>query len=169
MERGLLHIYYGDGKGKTTAAVGLAVRALGNGLSVCFAQLTKSGRPPELVELERMGAKVICGAQTKFSFQMNDEEKTAALESNDRILDEALATSCDLLVIDEAVGAYRTGFITAGKLEKFIADKPVGLEVVLTGRDPAPFLLEAADYATEMVCEKHPFEQGIKARKGIEY
>jgi len=169
MDRGLIHIYFGDGKGKTTAAVGLAVRAAGNGLCVCFAQLMKTDEPPELASLAKLGVRVIGGAQEKFSFQMTEEEKAQAVEDNDAILEEALEKPCDLLVLDEAINAYRKGFVSKDRLERLVKEKPESLELVLTGRGPAPFMMEYADYATEMVCRKHPFDQGIPARKGIEY
>lgn len=169
MSKGLTHIYYGDGKGKTTAAVGLAVRAAGNGLAVCFAQLMKTDEPVELSLLERLGITVMGGAQHTFSFLMNDEEKAAARVNNDAIVDAAFACPCDLLVLDEAINAYRTQLVSCDAFEHKVREKPDGLELVMTGRGPAPFMLEVADYATEMVCRKHPFKQGVAARKGIEY
>lgn len=168
-DRGLVHVYYGDGKGKTTAAVGLAVRALGAGLDVRFAQFLKSGVSAELDELRSLGAQVISGAQEKFVFQMTDDERCAARENNEAVFVEALMTPCDVLVLDEAIGACQLGLISRERLENLLRNKPFGLELILTGRDPEPFVLAHADYATEMVCRKHPFECGIAARRGIEF
>ena len=169
MKTGLVHIYFGEGKGKTTAAVGLAVRAAGSGMCVCFAQLMKPGRTSELDSLRALGVRVISGAQHKFSFDMTEEEKALVRTRNDAIVDEALLEPCDLLVLDEAIGAYRKGLVTREKIERLLEEKPDGLELVLTGRDPEPFMLERADYATEMVCRKHPYRAGIAARRGIEF
>ena len=90
MERGYIQVYYGDGKGKTTAAVGQAVRAAGAGMSVCFAQFLKSGASCELEGLRSLGIRMISGAQRKFVFQMTEEEKAEARRRNEAILDEAL-------------------------------------------------------------------------------
>ena len=102
-QMGLLHLYYGDGKGKTTAAVGLALRALGSGKKVVIVQFLKGGKSGEIPLLEQLGATVYRGkAGQKFVFQMNDAEKAATRALQDRNLTVAMAQEADLLVLDEA-------------------------------------------------------------------
>lgn len=172
MKNGLTHIYCGDGKGKTTAAVGLAVRAAGAGFRVVFAQFLKNGRSSEMRILDAVdGIEVrLASEKAKFSFSMTDEEKAAARELNTRFLQELDIEGVDLLVLDEAVNACRLGLIDAATLHRFVADKPDSLELVLTGRGPDDFLLAHADYVTRMECVKHPLaNEGVKARKGVEF
>ena len=170
MKQGLMHLYYGDGKGKTTAAMGLAVRALGAGLRVNVVQVLKNGQSSELTCLETLGARLWKGqAGTKFVSAMTDEEKTQVRDFQNECLARALEVPCDLLVLDEACAAWRLGMVDDLLLQKAVLGRPEGTEVVLTGRDPAPWMKLKADYITEMRCEKHPYEQGISARKGIEY
>ena len=175
---GLVHLYCGDGKGKSTAAVGLAVRAAGAGMRVVFAQFLKNGRSSELGVLASLqGVEVrVASERAKFSFRMSDEEKAAACEANTAFLaglaDELAADpdAVGLLVLDEAVNACRLGLIDPDALHAFVAGKPAGLELVLTGRGPDEWLLAHADYITEMGCIRHPLAaDGIKARRGVEF
>ena len=164
MEKGLLHLYWGEGKGKTTAAAGLAVRALGCGRRVTFVQFLKDGSSHEL------GAAVFSEMEdSKFVFQMTPEEKAAACIRQTELLRRALAAPCDLLVLDEACAAWMLDTVDRDLLRQAVLERPAGCEAVLTGRDPAPWMRRAADYSTEMRCHRHPFEQGIPAREGIEY
>lgn len=170
MERGYVQVYYGDGKGKTTAAVGLAVRAVGAGLTVCFAQFMKPGTSCELEGLRSLGVRMISGAQNKFSFQMTPEEKAQARLRNEAILNEALILKDDVLVLDEAMDACRLGLLDRERILALFRDKPHGLELVITGHEPDQEFLDLADYVTEAVCHKHPYrDEGVRARKGIEY
>lgn len=170
MERGYIQVYYGDGKGKTTAAVGLAVRAVGAGLTVCFAQFMKPGTSCELEGLRSLGVRMISGAQNKFSFQMTPEEKAQACLRNEAILNEALILKDDVLVLDEAMDACRLGLLDRERILTLLRDKPHGLELVITGHEPDQEFLDLADYVTEAVCHKHPYrDEGVAARKGIEY
>lgn len=170
MEQGLVHLYWGDGKGKTTAAIGLAVRALGRGLRVAIVQFLKDGGSGELAPLRRLGAAVYSGMSgTKFVFQMTEEEKAKARTLHTELLRQALAGPCDLLVLDEACAACQLEMVDQALLQKAVLERPAGREVVLTGRDPADWMLQAADYATEMRCHKHPYEQGVAARRGVEF
>ena len=163
---GLIHIYCGDGKGKTTAALGLALRAAGSGKRVLLLQFFKDGKSSEFSALEAVkGIEVI--PQTRrfgFSWTLTDSEKAEAAAYYSGLLEAAFAgaAGCGLLVLDEAMSACATGMIDEGRLLEL-------LEVVMTGRDPSPELLAAADYVTEMCKRKHPFEKGVPARKGIEF
>ena len=163
----MLQLYWGDGKGKTTAAMGLALRALGHGQRVSVVQFLKDGTSGEISLLRRCGATVRACPNAKFTWQMTDAEKTEARANNNAALQAALAEPFELLVLDEACAAVNTDLLP---LEDLLAClDSLECEVVLTGRDPAPELMERADYITSMEAVRHPFEQGITAREGIEF
>ena len=164
MERGLLHLYWGDGKGKTTAAMGLALRALGSGKRVVIVQFLKGGKSGEIPLLEQLGAKVYRGkAGQKFVFQMNDAEKAATRALQNENLRAAMAQPADLLLLDEAGSAWELDMVDKELLQSD------GQECVLTAHAAPQWMLDAADYSTEMKCCRHPYQKGIAARQGIEY
>lgn len=169
-QTGRIHIYYGDGKGKTTAAMGLALRMLGAGGRVTIVQFLKDGQSSELEPLGRLGA-VICSGKPgmKFTWEMTEAEKQETARMHTALLQQALETPCDLLVLDEICGAMQLQMVDPVWVERAISLTKIGTEVVLTGRDPAAWIREQADYMTEMRAEKHPFEKGEAARRGIEY
>ncbi len=172
MKNALIHLYCGDGKGKTTASVGLAVRAAGAGNKVRFVQFLKNGNSSELKQLRSLGIETrVCEKPHGFIWTMSEEEKAQARADYTELLCEAFAGAedLDLLVLDEAVGAAGCRMIPEEELIRLLRDKPEGLEVVLTGRDPSEALQAEADYITEMKKIKHPFDKGVDARKGIEY
>ena len=165
----MLHIYNGEGKGKTTAAMGLALRAIGHGKKVVILQFLKSGTSGELMPLTKLGATVISGKPgSKFVSAMSAEEKKETRKIHDEHLKMALGMSFDLLILDEACAALKYDLVDPELIRKAISLKSER-EIVMTGRDPAQFLLDAADYITDMVCVRHPYERGITAREGIEY
>ena len=177
MEKGLIHIYCGDGKGKTTAAMGLAIRAAGREKKVFITQFLKSGKSGELVSLEKLKEYItfLPGRPVnKFVWNMNDEEKSLShynigdtarfKEIKDIIKNE----DYDLLILDEIIATINNGFIELNEVIEFLKNKPETLEVVMTGRDPKEELIELANYVTEMQCIKHPFKEGIPSRVGIE-
>lgn len=172
--RGCIHIYTGDGKGKTTASTGLALRFAGHDGKVLFTQFMKDGTSGEIKMLRQIpGIQVeSCDRSFGFSFLMNDEEKKEAYDYYsahlEKILKEAVEGGYGLLVMDEAVGACNVPFISEERLIDFLKNKPEELEVVLTGRDPSEKLVEIADYVSEIKKIKHPFDAGIPARDGIE-
>lgn len=169
-QTGLVHLYYGDGKGKTTAAMGLALRALGSGKRVVIVQFLKGGQSGEIPLLEQLGAKVLRGkAGQKFVFQMNAEEKAATRELQNQNLAAALAMPADLLILDEAGSAWELDMVEKDLLRRAVLQRPTGQECVLTAHAAPQWMLDAADYVTEMKCVRHPYQKGIKARKGIEY
>ncbi len=174
INRGLIHIYEGDGKGKTTAAVGLSVRFVGNGGKVLFAQFLKRNDSGELKVLEQIEDICLlrCEKSFGFTFRMNKEQKKQAADYYNDYMEKALADAKEqqigLLILDEVLDAYNSNMINHEKLLKFLKEKPEEMEVVLTGRDPAEELLELADYVTYMKKKKHPYDKGIAARKGIE-
>jgi cob(I)alamin adenosyltransferase len=171
---GLIHIYCGDGKGKTTAAVGLAVRCVGRGNKVLLVQFLKSRDSGELYSLAKLpDIEVMRGKESKkFTFQMNEEEKHALLIEHNKMFEQVLAKikngGYSLLILDEVIGALNAKVFEMPKLIEFLRHKPENLEVVLTGRNPAPELVEIADYVSEMRKVKHPMDKGIMAREGIE-
>lgn len=173
-QHGCIHIYTGDGKGKTTAAVGLAVRFAGNGGKVLFTQFLKDGTSSEigvLKEIPNIRVRSFT-EQLGFSFYMNEEQKKSAAEKYTAYLKEIIGTAekmtNGLLVFDEALAAYNLDFIDHTLFLNFLKNKPESLEVVLTGRDPAPELVALADYVSEVRKVKHPYDRGIMARWGIE-
>lgn len=171
---GLVHIYCGDGKGKTTAAVGLAVRCAGRGNKVLLVQFLKSRDSGELYSLAKLpDIEVMRGKESKkFTFQMNEEEKHALLIEHNKMFEQVLEKikngGYSLLILDEVIGALNAKVFEMPKLIEFLRHKPENLEVVLTGRNPAPELVEIADYVSEMRKVKHPMDKGIMAREGIE-
>lgn len=163
----MLHLYFGSGKGKTTAAAGLALRALGHGKKVVVVQFLKDGTSGEIEPLRRLGAAVFACPNAKFTWLMTPQEKAATLAHNTQTLEAALQMPCDLLILDEACAALRAALLPEALLQKAVLNAPY--EVVLTGRDPADWMLQNADYITEFTAHRHPYEKGIPAREGIEY
>ena len=170
---GLIHLYCGEGKGKTTAAMGLALRAAGAGRRVLVLQFFKDGRSSEVQALNSFPDVEIVSHKKRFGFfwTLSDEERAQAREYYSALLEEVMAKSgdYDLLVLDEAMSACTNGVICEERLRQLLAEKPEALEVVLTGRDPSQAMVDQADYVTEMRKIKHPFDRGIPARLGVEY
>ena len=169
----MIHLYYGEGKGKTTAAVGLAVRAAGAGKRVLLTQFFKNGHSSEIKALSAIdGVEIMLPQEYRGRYKnMNEEERSAVNDSYHVFLRAFIekATEYDAVILDEAVSAYLYGMLEPDDLLRFLKDEGQNREIVLTGRAPLPELLALADYATEMRKEKHPFDQGVKARKGIEF
>lgn len=172
-EEGKIHLYWGDGKGKTTAALGLALRAAGRGKRVLICRFLKTDDSGEIPALRNIpGITVMpCRKTFGFTFQMSGEEKKEARAYYTRQFREACerAAEADLLILDEILAAGRSGLVDREGINAFLEAKPFGLEIVLTGRNPWEELLARADYITEMRCVRHPYEMGIGAREGIEY
>ena len=172
LDKGLIQVYTGDGKGKTTAAMGLAVRALGNNFKVKILQFFKSELSGEVAPLKNLGAEVIlCNGQDKPTWTMNaEEEKTLVYDTKSawEIFKQTVnSQEYDLIILDEANHALNREYIAKEEVLG-VFSKPLKSEVVFTGRNAPGWLLEKADLVTEMKMHKHPFQQGIPARKGIE-
>ena len=175
-ERGLIHIYYGDGKGKTTAALGLALRAAGGGKQVVIVHFLKSWKCGERESLSQLSNVSLLQGRLpygKYVPDMTDEEKSETKKVHDDNLRKAISfvekRQCDILILDEVVDAYNLGVLDAELFNGLVYEKPDSLELVVTGHVPDKKLLEHADYVTEMIKHKHPYDKGINARQGIEY
>jgi cob(I)alamin adenosyltransferase len=175
MSKGLIHVYTGDGKGKTTAAIGLAMRSTGQGKKVLILQFLKSKVKDagEITIARKSGIKVIT-FKDQISPLFDPGVKRSDLKNS---IKEALAISLkkiesnlfDLIVMDEFNTLVSNGYTTISDAKKIIEAKPERVELVLTGRGAPEELMEIADYVTEIRMIKHPFEKGVKARKGIEF
>jgi len=175
MEKGYVQIYTGDGKGKTTAALGLGLRAVGRGLKVLMVQFLKGNPSGELTAIEGLGANFEVrrlGRSKKFTWQLTEAEGEALgreiQEGFAGLWDLALDSGCDLLILDEAMAAISAGFISVSQMGDFIDRRPDHIELVLTGRNAPKELIDKADLVTEMKPVKHYFQQGVGARLGIE-
>ena len=169
----MIHIYCGDGKGKTTAALGLICRHVGTGGKAVLAQFLKSLPTGELTTLEQLGVPVYRNELPHGFFpNMNEEMKARVREMHDQTLAEvtrlARTDSCTLLVLDELCAALSLGLIDREKVLSLLDDHG-NAELVITGRDPEEALISRADYITEMKLVRHPYEKGVLARKGIEF
>ena len=173
--QGMIHLYCGDGKGKTTAAMGLVIRALGQGLRAGIVQFLKNTPSGEILFLEKVpGVSILRGQDgTGFSFSMTPEQKANTRRIHNAHLEQArqwmLSGQYDLILLDEICAAYQLDLIDRDATAAFLREKPASVELILTGRDPAPLFIDAADYITEMTLRRHPFEKGISARRGIEF
>ena len=171
---GLVHIYCGDGKGKTTTGMGLCVRAAGYGYRVLIYQFMKDNTTSERKILEKVdGITLLPGLeQEKFSFQMTPEEKRERREFYNeqfrKVTQKAVSEDYDVLFMDETVYTIRAGLLDEGLVIDFLKHKPDKLEVIMTGQDPSRELMEQADYVSEIRKIKHPFDRHQPARDGIE-
>lgn len=185
--RGLVQVYTGDGKGKTTAALGLALRAAGHGLRVVMVQFLKGGGyTGELMAARHLAPYVLirqfgydcpqrgqdechcrqCGACFRENRNPARGYAPAALAYARRVCREGAA---DLLILDEIAHAVRHGLIEVEQVLTLMAEKPAPLELVLTGRYMHPAIIAQADLVTECQAVKHPYAVGVPARRGIEY
>ncbi|HIU77706.1 MAG TPA: cob(I)yrinic acid a,c-diamide adenosyltransferase [Candidatus Pelethocola excrementipullorum] len=173
-QTGFIHIYCGDGKGKTTCGMGLCTRAAGYGYKVLIYQFMKDNKTSERKVLEALdNVTFIDGLESeKFSFQMSSEEKEQRkvyYESQFRQITELAKTeNYDVLFLDEIIYTIRAGLFDEILLLNYLCQKPAHLEVILTGQGPSQALIDAADYVSNIQKQKHPFDKGLPARKGIE-
>lgn len=171
----MIHLYHGNGKGKTTAAIGLCIRALGAGKRVAFFQCMKGSETSEFTILKGLPGIKILRNKEDFGFykSMDSDEKKQIKQMHNDNLECAISLvdtgQCDLLVMDEITYPLVWDLIEKQKVYRLLEQKTDDLEIVLTGRNPDERLIEYADYITEMRCVRHPHEKGIAARKGIEF
>ena len=171
----MIHIYYGDGKGKTTAAIGLAVRAAGSRMKVLFVQFLKtefSGERHTLSHTENITLTFV-PVDLKFTYEMDEAEKQKAAIMFRKIFDDAVkklfTEKYDMIVLDEISTAVEAGMLSEYDVYEFVSNVPKNIEVVMTGHNPPERILGLADYVTEMKKIKHPYDKGVQARFGIEF
>lgn len=172
---GLIHIYTGDGKGKTTAAIGLATRALGGGLKVLYVSFHK--RPElfgytEMDSLRKLGATVINLAKGHPHLDKSIPEQQMVEEVGQGLIDIAQLINeqrFDMLIMDEIIISIRDKYVDEATVIEFVRNKPKTLELVMTGRGATPALVELAHYVSFVQKIKHPYDDNIASRKGIEY
>lgn len=172
-KQGLIILYTGNGKGKTTAALGQALRAAGHGLKVCIIQFIKGkwltgesngiGQYGDLIEMHTIG--------TGFTWKAKDREEVthAARAGWDLAKDKIMSDRYDMVILDELTYLVSYDIVSEEDVLDLLAGRPDRLHIVLTGRAAGPDLIAAADTVTEMKEIKHAFKSGIKAQKGIEY
>ena len=169
--RGYVHVYTGDGKGKTTAALGLSLRAAGAGLTVLFAQFLKGQPTGELAALKRLTDRITVRRYGRRQFlrgAMSAADIAAAQAGLADVRTAAASGQYNVVILDEACVAVRLGLLSTADLLHFLDAVPRGVEVVFTGRGAPAALARRADLVTEMKCVKHYFAKGIRARRGIE-
>jgi len=174
-KKGLIHIYTGDGKGKTTSAVGLGVRALGHNMNVCYAYFHKQPEKygyTEIKSLEKLGATIF-GFAKGHPFcdgSIIPEELKQQAPEGLAFLQKLVANKYfDMLIMDEIVISVRDGYLPEEQLIDFVKNKPSHLELVMTGRGATARLIELADYVSNITKVKHPYDNKITSREGIEY
>ncbi len=171
----MIHVYYGDGKGKTTAAVGLAIRAAGSDMRVLFVQFLKTEFSGERAILSHTDKVTLttCPLDLKFTYDMTEQEKQQTAVMFRKLFDNsattALSNRYDMIVFDEIFDVINEKMLSESEVFEFIANAPKSLEVVMTGHNPPERFMNAADYVTEFKKIKHPFDKGITGRKGIEF
>ena len=176
LETGLVQVYTGEGKGKTTAAIGQGIRAYGNGLKVYMLQFLKGGKTGELATIDELGEnfKIFRFEKPKdFTWNLTEEEKEELRleirEGYNFALNAVKENKCDVLIIDEIMAVLSNKFLTVEEVLHLIDNKPKSMELILTGRNVPSEIIEKSNLVTEMKCIKHYFNEGIPAREGIEY
>lgn len=170
-ERGYIQLYTGDGKGKTTAAIGLAVRAVGAGLRVFIGQFIKQGRYSETQALECFGDRIVCRQYGKGCWirgKASDDDAVLAQQGLEEVRGVLQSGEYQVVILDEILMAVWLELLDVEELLDLLDSKPANVELVLTGRRADPKLMERADLVTEMREIKHYYQQGVRARKGIE-
>lgn len=176
MENGLVQVYYGKGKGKTTAAIGLGIRAIGNDYKVIMIQFLKHDATGEcrMIKVLEPDFKIFHFEKRRgFTWQLNDEEKqelksetSNALKFASKVMDTG---QCDVLILDELLNSLELGFVSEEEVCQLIDNKSDDVELVLTGRSLPESIAKRADYISCIEDIKHPMDSGIDARRGIEY
>lgn len=190
--RNMIQLYCGEGKGKTTAAVGAAVRAAGNDRNVIFVQFMKGRQTGEVRILNEISCVKVLRSNEDFGFfsGMSEEQKRKLTEIHNRMLQEIDmllgSGSADFVVLDEITHAVRYGLVDMERLQHILAygktkraesasqemeeaTAEIDCEIILTGREPSEELLGYSDYVSEIRCVRHPYREGVAARPGIEY
>jgi len=170
-DRGLIQVYTGNGKGKTTAALGLVLRAVGQGMKVIIIQFIKGDRTcGEHLFAARYRPFEIVQLNPGNSFVQTLEELRSTTEQSLAFAEKAMVSGgYDVVILDEILVALSKRLISTEQVLDLMGRKPEKMELILTGRGAPREIIERADLVTEMVAIKHPFDEGIKGRRGIEY
>ena len=176
MIQGMVQVYTGNGKGKTTAAIGQGIRSVGRGLKVYMIQFLKSGETGELKTCNQLGDCFQIFRFEKprgFFWKLKEEEKKALKEEIEKAFGFAQKVvnnnQCDVLILDEIMGVMSNQVIAVEQICTLIKSKPANMELILTGRNVPQEVVDLADYVSEIQAVKHPMDNGVPARKGIEY
>lgn len=171
----MIHVYFGDGKGKTTAAVGIALRAAGSKMKVMFVQFLKtefSGERNALSAVENV-TLTSCPLEMKFTNEMDEHERQQASVMFRGLFERSVATALseryDMIVLDEVFDVMNEGMISEADVFEFITNAPNSTEIIMTGHNPSKRFIDAADYVTEFKKIKHPYDRGVIGRIGIEF
>lgn len=171
----VIQIYCGDGKGKTSAAIGAAIRAAGRNMKVLFVQFLKcedSGERSILKSIDNIDMTP-CPVELQFTINMTESQKSQTAKIFKEIFDHAVRTALlsnyNVLILDEIFSAMETGMLNEHDVYTFLADAPSRMEIILTGRNPSDRFITLADYVSEIKKVKHPYDSGTRARIGIEY
>ncbi len=171
INKGYVHVYTGDGKGKTTAALGLAIRAAGAGLKVYIGQFMKQGTCSELKSLKKFKYSIIVeqfGGKCLLRRKGSSKDRLLAQKGLNKVKKIIAGGECDLVILDELIVALYFELLDENEVTKLIKSKPKGLELVLTGRKASRKIKALADIVTEMKELKHYYKAGVKERIGIE-
>lgn len=165
----MIHYYYGNGKGKTSAAAGACVRAAGSGLRCAMIQFLKNGTSGEIPLLRSLGIDVFaCDFEgIRFFSRMTEPEQQNVIRTHNENLRRVIAGSYQLIVLDELGDAAEKNAVDTELVTQVLALPQT--EIIITGHHCSAYFLQCADYITEFRCIAHPFQNGLKARKGIEY
>ncbi len=171
MDRGHVQVFTGDGKGKTTTAIGLTLRAVGAGFKIFFAQFVKQGEYSEIKAFRRFSDQITVeqfGLEKFTDKDPHPDDIIAAQNGLERVRSIMAENTYDMMVLDEITVAVKLGLIAANDLLGLIVNKPRRLELIITGRYVSPRIIENADVVTQMKAHKHYYDSGVKARVGIE-
>lgn len=169
----MIQVFCGDGKGKTSSAVGSAIRFAGSGGNVLVFQFLKDNSSSERNILARIKNITLADGmeKVKFTFCMSEAERSSAHTFYDNKLDFLFSEveHYGMIILDEVIGAVNAGLVTETKLICYLEKYGQSVEIILTGRNPSEKILAIADYVSEIRALKHPYSLGVQARKGIEY
>ncbi|WP_294578250.1 cob(I)yrinic acid a,c-diamide adenosyltransferase [uncultured Thomasclavelia sp.] len=165
----MIQCYYGNGKGKTTAAIGQAIRLLGAGKKIQFIQFLKDGNSSEIKVLKQLGISVFYKKMPELFIDMQDPKMIKEVSQLENELFDLIDSNYDVIILDELLDVITLSLINEGKVYDLLVKLKDDHEIILTGRMPSHKIKPILDYSSEIKKHKHPFDKGIKARKGIEY
>lgn len=165
----MLHIYYGDGKGKTTSSVGLAIRMVGVGKKVQFIQFLKDGKSSENKVLKQLGIDVVTMDMGVRFVDVNNAESMKYAKDIQNKLFNSIDKSVDCLILDEILDVIILYMINEDLVYRFLKENKEKIEICITGRKASKKIVELSDYYTLIEKKKHPYDKGVFARKGVEF